>query len=163
MIRRQHPGAMALPRVEIRSPTQIERAGTAGPGAAPDHIDHFVEATNLGIHQLRNTTTGEIRRLDRAKSERPLPTGRITSAYVTRFGELVLCDPSGGGFEVLLPTPKPGDVGKHIWVKEIANSANTITLRPVPTTKINGFATTTISFGLGSATIITDGRDYWTL
>src|SRR5690606_23073561 len=40
----------------------------------------------------------------------------------------VLCDPSGGGFTVTLPTGTSNDVGRTVEVKNVSTSANTIAI-----------------------------------
>jgi len=54
-----------------------------------------------------------------------LPTAVKTGSYAcTAFYELVLCDNSGGGVTVTLPTITAADVGKMVAVKSVTNSVS---------------------------------------
>lgn len=116
---------------------------------------------NRRIAQLERSHQDVARRLDQNKHDRPQPSSVKTSNYTARFGEYVKCDPTAGGFSVQLPRPTQADVGKHIWVKNISASANSINLVPVPPALIETGNSASISGGGGETTIVTDGRDYW--
>jgi hypothetical protein len=55
-------------------------------------------------------------------------TSSKTSAYSAQFGEIVLCDCTGGGFTVTLPNITSGDVGKWVIVKKHVLSANVLVI-----------------------------------
>jgi lysophospholipase L1-like esterase len=59
----------------------------------------------------------------------PHPTSSVkTSAYTAQVGELVLCDPSGGAFQVTLPLASRANKGRRVGVKNTTASTNQITV-----------------------------------
>lgn len=83
-----------------------------------------------------------------------------TATYAPQYGELVLCDPTGGGFTINLPTAV-GCTGRQIGVKNASASGNTITVDAFGSETIDGTASTTITSGLTAITLVSDGSDWW--
>ena len=91
------------------------------------------------------------------------PIGTVTtiqtSVFTAAFGQIVRCNPSGGGFAVNLPSAV-GNAGKQIIVKNISSSSNSITITPNGTETIDSFPNLIINIGFHSATIISDGTNW---
>lgn len=81
-----------------------------------------------------------------------------TSAYTAAWGEVVQCDPTGGGFTVNLPTGF-GYGGRQIIIKNASASTNTITIEPDGSETIDGAANTTITTARGTVRITSDGTN----
>jgi hypothetical protein len=82
-----------------------------------------------------------------------------TANYTAVIGEVVLCDPSGGGFTITLPTA--ADVsGKTIVVKNTTTSTNTITVDTTSSQTMDGETSLTINEAYKSLTFISDGSNW---
>ena len=82
-----------------------------------------------------------------------------TSTYTADYGELVRCDPSGGGFTVNLPTAVGFD-GYQIAVVNVTDSLNAITIDGNSSETIIGSATYPITLARGSACLVSDGANW---
>ena len=84
-----------------------------------------------------------------------------TSNYTASLGELVLCDPSGGAFTVMLPTA----VGhlRMITIKNTTSSTNTITIDGNSTETIDGSLTVSMNTAYQSVTMVSDNANWWIL
>jgi hypothetical protein len=85
-------------------------------------------------------------------------SGAQTATYAAVWGEVVMCDPTGGGFTVNLPTAV-GNSGRQIIVKNDSASTNTITIEPDGSETIDGAANTTITTARGTVRITSDGTN----
>jgi hypothetical protein len=96
--------------------------------------------------------------------ERHTPTEVQDSAYTAALWDMVMCDPSGGGFTVTLPDSRrePPCV---IVIKNTVNSANAITLAAATGDQIEGGAGASISAGYGSLVMASDhlGTGWWSV
>ena len=81
-----------------------------------------------------------------------------TSTYTTVWGEVVVCDPTGGGFTVNLPTAAGND-GRQIIVKNNSAGTNAITIEPDGSETIDGASNTTITTARGTVRITSDGTN----
>lgn len=79
---------------------------------------------------------------------RPTPVRVV--ACLAECGQLVRCDPTGGGFTVTLP-PAKGLDGRAVAVKNVSASVNTITISPA-----DG-GTTTIASAWGAKWLVAAG------
>ena len=82
-----------------------------------------------------------------------------TGAYGAAIGELVRCDPSGGGFTITLPTAV-GQSGLSIGVKNVTNSTNTVTIATTSSQTIDGGANTIIERGFQFLEFVSDGANW---
>lgn len=84
-------------------------------------------------------------------------TATKTANYTAADGEVVMCDPSGGGFTVTLPA---GNSAKRqqVAVKNDTNSTNTITVDTPGAETIDGVATDSIASARGF-TVYISGED----
>lgn len=82
-----------------------------------------------------------------------------TGTYGASVGEVVRCDPSGGGFTVNLPTAS-GIAGQQVVVKNVTSSTNTITVDGNGAETIDGSATETITTAWGSLALVSDGTNW---
>ena len=82
-----------------------------------------------------------------------------TGAYTAAWGELVRCDPSGGGFTVTLPSAV-GRAGESVAVKNTTTSTNTITIDGDGSETIDGAANVTITTSRGRAVLVSDGSGW---
>lgn len=88
-------------------------------------------------------------------------TGVQTSAYNAVIWDFVLCDPSGGGFTVTLPTAV-GVNGKSIRVKNKTSSVNTITLATTSSQTIDGSSNLPIiERGFALLEFVSDNSNWW--
>jgi hypothetical protein len=79
-----------------------------------------------------------------------------TGTYTCAVGEVVRCDPSGGGFTVTLPaiptTATLRDI--DIVIKNVTSSTNTITIAAAGSDTIDGAASVTITTARGSVSLV---------
>jgi hypothetical protein len=109
---RRSADALSDPSVLIEEPLALGRTGRIGIGRAGAKV-------------------GWVLRWDGSQwvaGPRYTPTSTKTMDYTAALGELVLCNPTSGGFNVVLP-PSPAD-GSEIIVKNHSDSANPITILP---------------------------------
>ena len=90
------------------------------------------------------------------------PTVSKTAAYTADYQELVICDPSGGGFTVTLPYAN-GHVGEQVVVKNNTTSTNTITIAASGTETVDGAATTSIASSRSSLTFAATLESAWVI
>jgi hypothetical protein len=84
-----------------------------------------------------------------------------TGAYTTDYGEVVRCDPTGGGFTVTLPSAAAaGAAGRQIIVKNASSSTNTITVDGDGSETIDGSSTKTIATAYGTMNLVSDGANW---
>lgn len=87
-----------------------------------------------------------------------------TGAYNAQPGDLVRCDPTGGGFTVTLPAIGTSNKGFPITVKNQSASTNTITIARTGGDTIDGAAaSTTITTARGVLRFVSDGTGDWML
>lgn len=67
-----------------------------------------------------------------------------TATYSANFGELVLYNPTGATFSILLPIPS-GNVNSEVGVKNVSDSINTITVSGTGAAQIDGVSTDLLS------------------
>jgi hypothetical protein len=82
-----------------------------------------------------------------------------TSTYTANTNELVQCNPTGGGFTVNLPTAG-GRTGKHILVKNVSSSINTITIQPAGAETIDGSTPVLMNIGYQAIHVISNGTNW---
>lgn len=87
-------------------------------------------------------------------------TALKTSGYTAAAWDQVLCDPTGGGFQVTIPNGTTALKGRRIGVKNYGTSTNTITLDTSTPNGIQG-GTATITTGWGYVEIECVGADGW--
>lgn len=95
---------------------------------------------------------------------RPLgkPTAVQTADYSARLGECVLCDPSGGALAVELPRVGRADAGRVVAVKNVADSANEITIRAaLPTDTVEGQQSIFLASSHGYRVLVCVGAGEW--
>jgi hypothetical protein len=81
------------------------------------------------------------------------------AAYLAAVGELILCDTSGGGFPVTLPTAI-GNSGKGVTVKKISSDGNELTLDTLLAQEIDGETSQIWSDQFASMTVVSDGANW---
>jgi len=81
------------------------------------------------------------------------------AAYLAAVGDLVLCDTSGGGFPVTLPTAI-GNSGKSVTVKKISSDGNELTLDTLLAQEIDGETSQIWSDQFASMTVVSDGANW---
>lgn len=86
-------------------------------------------------------------------------TTNKTSLYSANINELVQCDPSGGAFSVNLPTAG-GNTGKHIVIKNVTSSTNTITVVASGLETIDGSATQPMNIGYEALYLVSNGSGW---
>jgi hypothetical protein len=82
-----------------------------------------------------------------------------TAAYTAELDEIVRCDPSGGAFDVDLPTAV-GATGRAVTVKNVTTSTTAITVDPNGAETVDGAAGYSMTTAYGSATFISDGANW---
>ena len=82
-----------------------------------------------------------------------------TSNHNASFGEVVRCDPSGGGFTVTLPVAS-GGTGQIVVVKNTTSSTNTITIDGNGAETIDGNSSVGISEGFKALTFVSYGSEW---
>ena len=87
-------------------------------------------------------------------------TALKTSGYTAAAWDQVLCDPTGGAFQVTIPNGTAALKGRRIGVKNYGTSTNTITLDTSTPNGIQG-GTATITTGWGYVEIECIGADGW--
>jgi hypothetical protein len=90
------------------------------------------------------------------------PTPVKTSAYTAKVEELVLCDPTGGGFTVTLPDAAKCK-GQPVTVKNASSSTNTITIAGAGMDEVDGASSVTITTARGVVTVVSDGSAWHTV
>jgi hypothetical protein len=83
-----------------------------------------------------------------------------TAAYSAKPGEVVLCDPTGGGFTITLPRAAIA-ADRTVTVKNHSASANTITIDGHGSDTIDGAANTTITAARVSLELYCIGGTEW--
>lgn len=86
-------------------------------------------------------------------------TDTKTAAYSAKIGELVLCNPTGGGFTVTLPTAVSNN-GLFVVVKNNSASTNTITVDGEGSETIDGSANATITTARGRMWVVSNGAGW---
>ncbi len=89
--------------------------------------------------------------------------GPFVALTTAGLGDLVQCDPSGGGFIVNLPAISIFNQGQEIKIKNITGSVNPITVTPAGANTIDGAATRPIVTGFEAITLTSDGVSNWVL
>lgn len=123
--------------------------GVKPSGAQSTVKDRFTEIENL-INNVIAPPAG---------SGNYIFTSIKTTTYTAAVGDLVRCDPSGGGFIVNLPTAV-GNLNTGLVVKNVTSSTNTITITPNGGQTIDGDANFVISIGRQSITLASDGSNW---
>lgn len=89
-----------------------------------------------------------------------------TANYTAVAGEMVLCNTSGAGFAVTLPTAV-GAKGRMVGVLLTTNSANAVTMNTTSSQTISTAASGTLTVsdaaGLVAAIFVSDGANWWRL
>lgn len=118
-----------------------------------------------GVRALEDNAGAAVRETDRRKVDK-LAVGNsgrvVTSDYSPKLGELVLYDPTAGGFTVRLPKLTRADAGKEITLKRKTSSANVVLVYGHGSDLIDGAIGLGINVGYYSARLIWDG-DGWSL
>lgn len=83
-----------------------------------------------------------------------------TAAYAASPGEMVLCDPSGGTFDVNMPSAL-GISGRQVLIKNVTADTSGIGVVPDGSETIDGGAGLSITSAYGSARLISDGANWW--
>lgn len=89
----------------------------------------------------------------------PSITSTQTGTYTANPGEVVACDPSGGGFTVTLPAANADE--RAVVILNITSSTNTITISRAGSDNVNGGTTITITTAHGAYWLIPDGTSNW--
>lgn len=79
-----------------------------------------------------------------------------TSTYSAVIGDLIQCDPSGGGFAITLPAAA-GNANRSLIIKNVTSSSNTITVNAIGSDLIDGLSSTSLTFGRQSITLVSTG------
>jgi len=83
-----------------------------------------------------------------------------TAAYTAGWGEMVLCNPSGGAFSITL-SPAASASGRQCIIKNTTTSTVSIVVDGNASETIDGSATYIMNIGKQSVTIISDGSNCW--
>ncbi len=89
-----------------------------------------------------------------------LPTSVKTSAYSALAGDLVRVDPTSGGFTVTLPSAALSGSGAAISVKNVSNSANSVTVACSGSDTTDGDASTLVDSRV-AIVFVSDGVSDW--
>jgi hypothetical protein len=86
-----------------------------------------------------------------------------TAVYSANFGEIVRCDPTGGGFAVNLPAIATWTKSRpyRVAVKNVTTSANAITVTPSAGQTIDGGATFVMDVAREYAEFVPNGATDW--
>lgn len=100
------------------------------------------------------------------RSAHPPQVYRVTDVktgnYTAALQEIVLVDPTGGGFNVTLPLTTSGQEYTKIHVKNIGTSTNTVTILPSGSEKIDGKNSVSITAGNNSLGMLNNrSRSEW--
>jgi hypothetical protein len=88
-----------------------------------------------------------------------VPTPSKTAAYTARYGEMVLCNPTAGGFTVTAPRAED-HTGETFGVKNNSASTNAIVVDAQGTELIDGAANQAITTGRMSLIFMSNGTDW---
>lgn len=94
-------------------------------------------------------------------STSPTVTGTKTANYNAAAQEIVMVDPSGGGFTVTLPSAAAVGAGVPVTVKNITSSVNTMTLGRTGSDTIDTSTSITFAGAFSSVTLFSDGSAGW--
>lgn len=83
-------------------------------------------------------------------------TGNYTA---TDTDDVILCDASGGGFTISLPTAA-GRSGKVFYVKKTDTSSNLVTIDPNGAQTLDGLTTRTIAIQYSVVVAVSDGTNW---
>lgn len=86
-----------------------------------------------------------------------------TSAYAAAVGDLVRCDPTGGAFNVTMPSAATSGAGAFIVVKNQTDSPADVTVLPSGGDTIDGFSYGLVGQERASLGLISDGVSDWML
>lgn len=75
------------------------------------------------------------------------------------IGDLVMLDPSSGGFTFVLPTAV-GVAGRGITFKNVTNSTNAVVLDGLASQTIDGATTYTLNTAYATMTVVSDGANW---
>ena len=84
----------------------------------------------------------------------------VTSDYTASASDFILADASAGNITITLPAPVDG---AKVAVKKIDSSANTVTINPNATEKIDGLSSLTLSTQYESYYLYSDGSNWYIL
>lgn len=89
----------------------------------------------------------------------PVVTPTKTAAYTAKHNELVVCDPTAGGFTVTLPRAS-GFRDEKVGVKNASASMNAVTVEPYGAEEIDGAASATVSGARVYLEFVSDGEGW---
>lgn len=76
--------------------------------------------------------------------------------YTATIGQMVRCDPTAGGFNIVLPTAA-GNSGNLVSIKNVSPSTNSLTVVPQAGETIDGSSTYVMDLGYESITLMSTG------
>ena len=85
----------------------------------------------------------------------------VTSTYAPEINEMVLCNPTIGGFTINLPT-SIGKLGKNITIKNASNSNNTIIIQAFGSETIDNNTSVNIITEYDLVRLMSDGANWIT-
>ena len=130
--------------------SSIGLGGNGGGGGGGGDITGVVAGTGLMGGGLSGTVT-----LDAAVSVTPIKTANYTAS----IGELVRCDPTGGGFTVTLPAAA-GLTGKSLTIKNSSDAVDDIVIEPAGSDTIDGQPDITIQSARAALTFLSNGTNW---
>jgi hypothetical protein len=82
-----------------------------------------------------------------------------TATYTAAIDEIVRVNPSGGAFDVDLPTAV-GNAGRAVTVKNVTSSTTAVTVDPDGSETVDTAASYSLAVAYGTATFISDGANW---
>lgn len=130
----------------------------------PDYVVDSIETIGIGPNTQRyfSWLFGNLISDDSGSDVSGLVKHNIvpTSIGITAsWGDLILCDASGGGFTINLPTAV-GNAGKEINIKKIDSTGNQIIVNANGTEEIDGQLTQNLVRQYENITIVSDGSNF---
>jgi len=87
-------------------------------------------------------------------------TTKTANYSISSTDSVVLCDATGGSLTVTLPSAA-GISGRQYSIKRTSSGANTVTLATQSGETIDGAATRSLAAQYQSATVVSDGTNWW--
>jgi hypothetical protein len=126
-------------------------------GSPPRTRRYYEDET---LRQVQDATDKAFYEID---TERPWGefTEVKTSTYHASFGEIVLCDPTGGAFTVYLPTAEAKDAGRQVTVKNYSASANHITVQDKGSATVDKLSSIFLGLAYQVRTFVVRNANEW--
>ena len=112
------------------------------------------------LRQVQDSTDKAFSEIDTVRPWGTL-TAVKTATYHAKFGDVVLCDPTGGAFTVYLPAATSKDAGKRVTVKNYSTSTSHITVQDKGSATVDKFTSIYLAVAWQCRTFVCRNANEW--